>query len=184
MRMTNNKKKRDRRRSAGMCTECGTNKPMEGYTKCSGCHEKIEAVRLARVQNRKDSNCCTRCGRSKAGILCWTNNYCAGCHLGEKFNWIGTKEEAEQIINNLLEKQDYRCAMTDRDLKTNKFHIDHIIPRSIVPSRLSDPTNWQLIVEDANMFKEGVSVETILSIARDMVKKAIKDGKMVIEDLR
>lgn len=183
MRRVNNKKKRDRRKAAGMCTECGVNAPLEGYKICSTCHPKREKVRLARVKYRKESNICTQCARDKSYVQCWTNNFCPGCHFKAKFNWIGTKEEAEKIINDLLIKQDYRCAMTGRDLRINRFHIDHIVPRSIDPARLGDPSNWQLIVEDANMFKEGISSEEILSIAIDMVKKAIIDGKVNITDI-
>ncbi|KKK67850.1 hypothetical protein LCGC14_2949940, partial [marine sediment metagenome] len=72
LRRVNNKKKRARRKAAGMCTECGINEPMPKYKKCEPCYKKRESVRLARVKNRKDSNCCTICGRSKSYIICWT----------------------------------------------------------------------------------------------------------------
>ncbi len=178
-----NKNKRSRRFNAGLCTECGKNKPMNEYRKCEACYAKRENVRLIRVSARKSNNCCTVCGRSKAYVSCWTNLRCAECHFREKFKWHGTKEQAEKIINDLLEKQNYRCALTGRDLRTNKYHIDHIVPRSSAPSRLADPTNWQLIVEDANMFKEGITVAQVLSLATDIVKKAIKDGTIKPSDL-
>src|SRR5574337_1763937 len=91
MRRANNKKKRDKRKESGKCTECGTEDPKEGLAKCADCHKKREEVRVVRTQKRKETNCCTRCGRSKSYVKIWTNNYCAGCHFKEKFNWNGTK---------------------------------------------------------------------------------------------
>ena len=40
-RRVNNKKKRDRRKAAGMCTECGVSEPMPNYKKCEECHERF-----------------------------------------------------------------------------------------------------------------------------------------------
>jgi len=180
-----NKNKRSKRKEAGLCTECGVNKPMEEYKKCQECHNKIESVRLIRTNNRKQTNHCTKCNRDKSNIVPWFNNYCAYCHLKEKFNLdCTTKDQAEQIINDLLVKQNYRCALSGRDLRTNKYHIDHIVPRSTRDDLLSDPSNWQLIVEEANYFKKDKTTEELILIARDITKEAIKNGKLNYSDLQ
>ena len=183
LRRAGNKNKRDKRRKAGLCTECGVNKPRENYTKCQDCHNKREKVRFSRVNKRKENNLCTRCGRSKNNVSCWSNNYCPGCHFKEKFGWLGTKDEAEQIINDILKKQNYKCALSGRDLKTNKYHIDHIIPRSKNINLIASPDNWQLIVEEANYFKKNKTNKELNEIALDITVESIKRGIFNIEDI-
>jgi len=167
----------------GLCGQCGKNNKASNAMRCLACSDKLNKRSKELADAHIKNNCCVRCGRKLSFVGAWHTSDCAGCHLKYKFAFTGTKEEAEKIINDLLIKQNYRCAMTDRDLKTNKYHIDHIIAKFADRSRISDPTNWQLIVENANMFKKGITVEEILSIAVDMVKMAIKEGKINIADI-
>ena len=162
--------KRQKYIALGVCGYCGKNKPECGKINCSECIQKYTIRDKARSEKRIKSNQCVRCARDKSLVKIWHNRYCAGCHLKYKFKWNGTKEEAELIINNLLEKQNYVCALTGRDLKSNKYHIDHIQPRSSRPDLLSDPNNWQLIVEEANVFKTNLTQQQVLKLAQDIVK--------------
>ncbi len=170
--------------SVGKCISCGKNNHLEQKELCQVCLDKKTISSKNRKERYKSENKCAKCSRTKSNVVLWSNACCAGCHLKYKFGFSGTKEEAEKIINDLLIKQNFCCALTGRDLKINKFHIDHIVSRSTDPLRISDPTNWQLIVEDANMFKETASQETIIALARDIVVKALHDGVLCIDDIQ
>jgi hypothetical protein len=118
------------------------------------------------------ANKCPNCGRDKSLVKIWTNRKCAFCHLKEKFGFTGTNEEAIKIINNLLKKQNYKCALTGRDLKKNKYHIDHILPKSTHPKLASDPKNWQIVVAQVNLFKSDMSIKELIKLSRDIIKWA------------
>lgn len=166
-----------------LCVSCGKINPISGKTKCKICIEKSSARENKRNTARLELGLCTRCKRDKGLVKIWHNRYCAGCHLKYKFGWAGTKEEAENIINNLLIKQNFKCALTGRDLSVNKYHIDHIIPKSENYLLFSDPNNWQIIVEEANVFKSKLGMDDLLELVKDMVKEAIRKNQIKKEDI-
>lgn len=176
------KKIRENRQKLGTCTMCGKIRD-NNTTQCTACKKQQNDTRIIRFNKRKEMNQCTMCGRSKSFVKVWTNLLCAGCHLRQKFGWSGTKEESEQIINNLLEKQNYLCALSGRDLRTNKYHIDHIISRSADDSLVASPDNWQLIVEEANYFKKNKTNKELIDIALDITIENIRRGVFNIENI-
>lgn len=175
-------KKRDVWSGMGLCTSCGSKRDLD-KAKCSKCYARQIKTSRARTIKRQANNLCVSCGRDKSIILGWTYRNCAGCHLKEKFGFSGTREEAEDIIGNILIKQNYSCPLTGRDLKTNKFHIDHILPKSIRPDLKNNPNNWQIIVADANLFKCDGSIEELLLLCKDIVIKGLKDGTIKTDEL-
>jgi HNH endonuclease len=153
-------------KSNGLCISCGINSNLPNILRCQGCKEKLDNASTNRVKKYLAGGKCTKCGKNKNGIKIWSNVWCAYCHLKYKFKYSTTHNNADQIINDLLTKQNYKCALTGRDLHTNKFHIDHIIPKS--KGGKYDPSNWQLIVEEANVFKTDLSMDEIIRLARDI----------------
>lgn len=153
----------------GLCISCRKRK-IHLNNKCEQCilAKKNSDIKLKEKYTLE--NKCTKCGRSKNFVFVWHHSWCAGCQLKYKFGFIGTKEEAEKIINNLLEKQNFMCALSGRDLRVNKFHIDHILPRTSHPNLISDSNNWQLIVEEANILKSKMSVENLILLCKDIIK--------------
>ena len=169
-----------KRKEMGLCIGCGGKKENKRYSQCERCRDIQKKNYIKRFDYRKNKNLCVSCGRSNSIISCWTNIKCPGCHVKEKFKWRGCKEEAEQIINDLLVKQKFECALTGRSLLDNKFHIDHIIPRSIAPEKINDKNNWQLVVENANIFKNDMLMIDIIMLSKDIV---IKDGILCIDEI-
>ena len=153
-----------------LCISCGKNNHLDNKELCDTCQNKKIKSSSSRKQRYKVNGKCEKCARSKSYVSLWYNLWCAGCHLKYKFGHIGTKEQAEKLINDMLEKQNYKCALTGRDLHTNKFHIDHIKPRSTHSELKSDPNNWQLTVEEVNIFKSDLTVEQIIALAKDIIE--------------
>ena len=154
---------------SGLCGKCRTNKLALGQNRCTECIKKENINNTARRKRYLAEGKCERCASLKNGTIIWYNNLCPYCHLKYKFSYItATKKDADNLINDMLTKQNYQCALTGRDLRNNKFHIDHIVPKS--KSGPNNPTNWQLIVEEANVFKTNISMEQIIKLARDITK--------------
>ena len=154
--------------SKGLCGKCRVNDLAEGQNRCKGCIKKEKVSELNRRKRYSSEGNCEKCGKARNDVVVWDHTWCAYCHLRYKFKHIGTRNEATQIINTMLQKQDYKCALTGRDLRNNKFHIDHITPKS--KDGTNTPDNWQLIVEEANVFKTDLSMEEIIKLARDITK--------------
>jgi hypothetical protein len=153
----------------GLCVSCRKS-PYVHSNLCASCVAAKKASNIRRKARYIAENRCTKCGRSKSSVSAWHHTWCAGCQLVYKFGFTGTWEEAETVVNELLTRQEFRCALSGRDLQTNKYHIDHIIPRSLRPDLASEPSNWQLIVEEANVLKSGMSVDQLVSLCSDIVK--------------
>ena len=154
------------RTASGLCITCGINNKLPNIKRCKECNDYNTAEDAKRRAANRAAGKCEKCGKSKDNVKIWNNLWCAYCHLKYKFKYPTTSSNADQIINNLLTKQNYKCALTGRDLHTNKFHIDHIIPKS--KGGKDDPVNWQLIVEEANVFKTDLSMDEIIRLARDI----------------
>jgi hypothetical protein len=152
----------------GLCGKCRINDLAKGETRCEACIKREKKYEASRRKKYISEGKCSCCGTKKDDVGVWYNVRCTYCHLKYKFEHTGTREEATQIVNNILEKQNYRCALTGRDLRNNKFHIDHITPKS--KGGLNTLDNWQLIVEEANVFKTDISMEEIIKLARDIAK--------------
>jgi len=153
----------------GLCGKCRLNKLADGQNRCVGCIKKEKLAFSERRKRYLSENKCVRCARDKSSVKIWTNTDCPFCHLKFKFKYrTSTKDDADNLINSLLEKQEYKCALTGRDLNGNKFHIDHIVPKS--KSGENIPDNWQLIVEEANVFKTDLSMSEIIKLAKDIAK--------------
>ena len=74
------------------------------------------------------------------------------------------------------------CAICKKDFpagQPNAFHVDHVFPRSIWPSRALDPFNTQLLCPDCNRIKgasvscRGPSTEAHTATATRFIKSLI-----------
>jgi hypothetical protein len=59
-------KRRNARRSAGLCTACGRRPPVGGGATCRTCRERRRAAERAIYESRRSANACTRCGGPSA----------------------------------------------------------------------------------------------------------------------
>mgnify|MGYP001559158463 CR=1 FL=1 len=161
-------RKRNKNIQSGLCAACGLVAPMKDKKLCSGCFDKAAKRAQLLKQSRLDNKLCVRCGLTTTNVNCWHNTNCARCHLKYKFKFNTSYNNAAKIINTLLENQNYKCVLSGRSLKDNKYHIDHIIPRSTRPDLFSEVDNWQLIIETANVFKSSLSMQEIVNLAIDI----------------
>jgi len=161
------KKRSDKLIKNGLCGECGKNKNLYKKIRCQKCTDRMKDNSRKRINEYIENNCCARCGRDKSKVEPWPYRDCVGCQLRFKFSFLGTKQEAETIILEMLVAQNSRCALTGRCLKENKYHIDHINPKSL--GGKDEPSNWQLIVDEANVFKANMTMDKIFKLALDIV---------------
>lgn len=141
---------------------------MPNKIRCQKCTDRMKKNSKKRIASYIKNNCCARCGRDKSRVDPWPYRDCAGCQLRFKFSFLGTKDEAEDMINRILVDQDFKCALTGRCLKKHKYHIDHISPKSLGGG--DSELNLQLIVDEANIFKSNITMDAIISLAHDIVK--------------
>ena len=69
-------------------------------------------------------------------------------------------------IMNLIEKQDFRCALSGRKLTPETASLDHIIPLS--RGGQHDIRNLQVLEHQVNTAKGTLTMEEFLSLCRDV----------------
>ena len=75
-------------------------------------------------------------------------------------------------MRNMLEKQNYRCALTGRKLTPENCAMDHIVP--LAHGGAHSIENAQLVVSDANNAKGILTMEEFIELCRDVVRHAEK----------
>ena len=63
-------------------------------------------------------------------------------------------------IDFLLERQDGKCVVCEEDISDNRFHLDHIFPRS--RGGIDDISNIQLLCPRCNLKKSNQTMEEFL----------------------
>lgn len=77
-------------------------------------------------------------------------------------------------LRAMLAQQDYRCALTGRELTPENCSMDHIVPLSKGGAHSKE--NAQLVVIEANKAKGMMTEEEFAQLCRDVV--AEKDRKL------
>lgn len=160
------KERRNELIKKGKCASCGISDSVADNHLCENCTICRNAARIKRKEKYIKENKCIKCARLKSYVSAWHHSWCPWCQLSYKFEFIGTKESAEKLINDMLAKQNFKCALTGRCLIKNKFHIDHIVPRSL--GGTNDISNLQLLVDEANVFKTNLSMNQVIRLAIDI----------------
>lgn len=68
----------------------------------------------------------------------------------------------------LLERQEFKCALTGRKLTPEDCSLDHIVPVSQGGNHTLD--NVQLVCVEANMAKGTLSMQRFISLCRDVLR--------------
>ena len=71
-------------------------------------------------------------------------------------------------VRDLLDKQQYRCALTGRHLTPDVAALDHIVP--VGNGGKHSIVNVQVLHKDVNFAKGTMSQEAFISMCRDVVK--------------
>lgn len=76
------------------------------------------------------------------------------------------KHANDAELHHLLEVQQYKCALTGRELEPAIACLDHKMPKSMGGSDSVDNLQW--IHTDANRAKGTMSMETFITLCRDV----------------
>lgn len=84
----------------------------------------------------------------------------------------GSGKITSGLLMSLLESQQFRCALTNRELTPETASLDHKQPLSRGGS--NDMSNAQIVHYDVNMAKRTMTTEEFVSLCREVV--AVADG--------
>lgn len=161
-----------------VCVKCGVNKPREDYSKdsraasgiqttCKDCHkayfdQNAEHYKCLRKANPRYKE---RMKEYFIGHVDQINDYKRKRYASEegkaKVKAISHKRRAQkkttsdgtvtaEYILSLLQKQNYKCAISGKDIRGN-YHVDHIIPLSKGGAHTAK--NIQLLAPEVNLSK-------------------------------
>ena len=75
-----------------------------------------------------------------------------------------TKNAGRKDIRNILEAQEYRCALTGEELNPDHASLDHIVPVSQGGGH--DKHNLQILTSQVNAMKGVMSNEEFIAVCR------------------
>lgn len=153
----------------GLCLSC--HHPLRGkdktYVRCSGCRAKDVKVRREKVRQLREKGLCI-CGkpivvRDKDGCCedCWFKSI-AKNRTGSPKNWL--------LIKGLLQRQNYRCAYTDKELVIGRnASLDHIIPKSKGGDSFVENLQW--VDLQINVMKNNLSHREFITIIKLIIQQ-------------
>jgi len=140
---------------------------------CNDCLKKA-VQQSSRLRERKNNNnLCRYCGKyanivkenSRICNNCWFKGIARG-NTGSSKNW--------NLIKNLLEKQNYKCAYTGKKLIIGEnASIDHIIPRSKGGS--NEIQNLQWVDKDINEMKNDFTHEEFINTIKIIINHLLSN---------
>ena len=153
--------RRKRLKAQGLCQWCRC--LLEGrdkaYSRCSVCRARDVKTRYDRIRRRREQGFCI-CGkpitvRKKSGVCedCWFKDMAKG-RTGSPKNWLAVKQ--------LLQKQNYQCAYTRKELIIGKSaSLDHIMPTSKGGDNAIENLQW--VDLQINFMKRSMSHREFIS---------------------
>jgi len=103
---------------------------------------------------------------------------------GQKERQYDSGSESQRNVSSkellqLIEMQDYRCALTGRELTPETAHVDHVVPLSRGGSHGIE--NLQVLHADVNTAKSTLTQDEFLAMCRDVVAWQDKKGMELSE---
>lgn len=87
----------------------------------------------------------------------------------DSLGWNGEKITAKNL-RKMLEQQDYKCALTGRDLTPRVAALDHIIPLSDGGSHTME--NVWIVHSEANVAKSTMGLQAFIALCREVAKRS------------
>lgn len=159
-----------------VCPTCrkGFSSGRPGKKYCS--HEcfRLRMSRDWKNRNRASGGCYS-CG---AHCLPGNNCYCREHWLYQAAWRSGLRGKGRWMeIEDLLVKQNYRCAYTGRELVLGmNASIDHKLPRSLYPGLLNDVSNLEWVDLEVNRAKRTMTRDQFIALCRLVVERADREG--------
>ena len=80
----------------------------------------------------------------------------------------------KNLLMEMLERQEFRCAISGRDLTPETASIDHIMP--LARGGAHCPTNAQIVHVDINQAKRNMTNEEFVQMCCEVAEVAQGDG--------
>lgn len=93
---------------------------------------------------------------------------------GRKKRPVNSSTATSQELMSLVERQDFRCALTGRELSPDAASIDHIVPAS--QGGTNEISNLQVVTKEANFAKGAMGHDEFIAPCRDVV--ATEDARI------
>lgn len=81
-----------------------------------------------------------------------------------------SKEITAEWLAEMLERQNYECALSGRPIDIMSLEIDHIVPSS--KGGTDDLSNLRLVCREANMAKYTLTDAEFIALCHDVVRKS------------
>lgn len=173
--------KRDKDRKSrlsknNLCFRCGLKKEQENKTLCNYCLDKGKFYAANIRKEWESKNLCVDCGNKTNSV---DYKRCPVCYLKMiSINVFGTNKKYVELLN-LFEKQNCKCAYTDKDLILQEnCELDHIIPKSRNGSNSIDNLQW--LHRDVNKMKHDLTEKEFMTTIREIIElKSISHNQLL-----
>ena len=165
------KARRKRLRKDRLCEDCGQT-PQDGMVHCQKCLAKR---RIQRTYSKKQvpMGFCTVC-RHKKCLKVLVNaklymRYCQECYLRHAAASQFSSAKLWTILLDKLEAQQWQCVYSgDKITLGLNDSMDHIIPKSIRPDLIKDPSNIQWVTRIINKIKHNLTHDEFVAMIEQM----------------
>ena len=143
-------------KSKGLCIECSN--PASGL-RCDACNKRRAENRKKNYQEWKENGLCCQCGKETLN----DKNYCEKHYLMKiSHTRLGSSKYWKEL-NQLIEKQNYKCAYTGLVLTPAvDASVDHIIALSTDAEQYNKIENLQWVHSAINRMKNNHTEEDFL----------------------
>jgi 5-methylcytosine-specific restriction endonuclease McrA len=88
---------------------------------------------------------------------------------------VASSRVTAKVVRQILEQQDFCCALSGRPLQPDTAALDHIVPISRGGRHEAD--NIQVLHKDVNVAKSSMTVEDFLAVCREVIDWADRNAK-------
>jgi 5-methylcytosine-specific restriction endonuclease McrA len=152
------------RKLKGLCIECNS-KAVKGSIRCERCNERRKQYNFRDYHKWKNEGKCTQCGKKiLTGKLLCEKHYLmhvSSDRLNSGKFW--------QELKLLLEKQNYKCALTgDKISFETNIELDHITP--ISRSGKKELSNVRWTTKESNRLKQDLTDKELKELCEKILK--------------
>ena len=142
------RKWQEEQKSKGLCIECSN--PATGL-RCDACNKRRADYRKRKTIEWKENGLCNQCGKETIK----NKNQCEKHYLMQVSSDRLDSSKYWKELKELIEKQNYKCALTGDKISFDNIELDHILPTSRKGTNELSNVRW--VTKQANRFKQNLT---------------------------